>query len=150
MKIRDVLAQKGARVFTARPDKTIEQALALLSEHNISSLIVVNLHGDPEGIATERSILHLMAKRGRAAFSLPLTEAMQAPMPTCTPDMPVNEGLRKMTVDRNKHLAVLDEDGRLAGLVSIGDLVKAKLQDSELEGRVLRDLAYGHIVATSV
>jgi len=140
MKIHDVLADKGRQVVTVWPEKQLGDIPRLFDERNIASVVVVDHAGNPLGIVTDRDVLRAMARIGITALERPVSEAMESPPPTCLPDDTVNQILRAMTEKRVRHVVVM-HDRKMAGIVSIGDLVKFRLKDAELENQVLRDLA---------
>jgi CBS domain-containing protein len=144
MKISDVLRDKGRHVVTVWPDKRLEQIPRVFEERNIASVVVVDHADNPLGIVTDREILRAFARRGAAAFAESVAAVMVSPAPTCSGEDTVTTVLRQMTDNRMRHVLVV-RDGRLAGLVSIGDLVKFRLQDAELENRVLRELALNRL-----
>lgn len=146
MKIADVLAAKGNRVVTVQYDRPAETLPLLFDERSISSVVVQDRGGRLLGIVTDRQILKALAKPGASLADLKAADIMQTPIPTCSPQSSVAEAMRKMTDEFVRHLVVLDE-GRLVGIVSIGDLVKARLGDYEMESRVLREIALGHMSA---
>jgi CBS domain-containing protein len=148
MRIRDVLAAKGNKVVTIWPAKTLDQILKLLDDRRISSAVVVDTAGQPLGLVDDRCVLRALAQEGKAAFQRTAEQLMIRPIPSCGLDDTLASALYEMTQSRVRHLVVL-EGGRMAGLVSIGDLVKARLDDAEMEGRVLRDLALGRIAAAA-
>jgi len=146
MKIRDVLAVKGRHVETTYPSKPLSEVARQLSERNIASLIVVDTHGRPLGIITDRHLIRTLAKSrdwGEAELKT-ARDVMESPVPVCILDLSIDAALREMTERRTRHLLVVT-DGQTEGLVSIGDLVKARRSDAELESRILRDLAYAHM-----
>jgi CBS domain-containing protein len=140
MKIHDVLADKRRQVVTVWPEKQLGDIPRLFDERNIASVVVVDHAGNPLGIVTDRDVLRAMARIGITALERPVSEAMESPPPTCLPDDTVNQILRVMTERRVRHVVVMHER-KMAGIVSIGDLVKFRLKDAELENQVLRDLA---------
>ena len=146
MKISDVLAAKGSRVVTTWPSKYVSHVLRVFDERNIASIVVTDGAGLPLGMVSDRLVLRALARHGAGALDMTAADVMLAPAPSCTMETSISDALRFMTDERVRHLVVL-EDGRMAGLVSIGDLVKARLQDAEMEGRVLRDMALGHLAA---
>lgn len=146
MKVSDILASKGGRVITVWPSKRLDQVLSLFDERGIASAIVADTAGHPIGIITDRIALRQIARKGSDALSMEVAAVMEAPVPTCTPTTRVSEAMRRMTEERIRHLLVVDEE-RIAGIVSIGDLVKSRLSDAEMESRVLRDIALGHLAA---
>ena len=145
MLISDVLVQKGPRVETVYPHVRLDQIPRIFDERNISSVIVADLTGKPLGVVTDRLLIQMLARHGRAALQLTAVECMAAPVPTCAPDESIQEALTMMTEQRVRHLLVIS-DHKMVGVVSIGDLVKYRLRDSDLETRVLRELAYGRMV----
>jgi CBS domain-containing protein len=146
MKISDVLAEKGSRVVSVRPGKRVAELPAKFDEQNISSVPVVDATGRLLGIVTDRLFMKALARHGTAMLEYTAADIMQAPAPACTADDTVAHAMRLMTEQRVRHLVVM-RDGAMVGIVSIGDLVKWRLQDAELESRVLRDIALGHLAA---
>jgi CBS domain-containing protein len=146
MKISDVLADKGHRVVSVRPSKAADALPMLFNEHNIASVVVIDGMGRLLGIVTDRLYMKALAHHGRRVLELTAADIMETPAPACAPADSVSQALRVMTDRRVRHLVVLD-DGKLNGVVSIGDLVKSRLKDVEIETRVLRDIALGHLAA---
>lgn len=146
MLIRDILEAKGDRVDTIWPERTLADALARCDERGISSVVVTDHAGTAIGIVTDRDMLRAIHRRGPDALRLPTGSVMQAPAPACRGDDTVAEIMHRMTFDRIRHLIVID-DKRLIGIVSIGDLLKSRLQDADLETRVLRERALGRLAA---
>ena len=144
MKIRDVLGDKGRHVVTVWPDKQLDQIPRIFDERNIASVVVVDHGGKPLGIVTDREVLRALARYGTAALERSVSEVMQSPAPSCHTDDTVNAVLRIMTEARVRHVLVM-QDQRMAGIVSIGDLVKFRLKDAELENSVLRELALNRL-----
>jgi CBS domain-containing protein len=146
MKIRDVMAAKGRKVETVWPSKRLDQIPRLFDDHNISSVVVVDTQGKLQGIVTDRIIMKALAKRGIGAMQLTVADVMESPVPSCSPDDTVSHALRHMTDERIRHLLVLS-GGERVGIVSIGDLVKFRLEDADLEARILREKAMAHMSA---
>ncbi len=147
MKIRDVLAGKFWHgLISVRPEKPVMTLPAKFAEHNISSVLVMDARDRLHGIVTDRIFLAAMAQYGHRFADLKAVDIMQSPAPTCLPGDLVDEAMRRMTNDRVRHLVVMDA-GRISGIVSIGDLVKARISDAEMESKVLRELALGQIAA---
>ena len=132
MNIANVLAVKGPKVVTVRPEQTIRQALLLLAEHNIGALVVVDEGGRPVGILSERDIVR-EAARNEAVFSLVVSTIMTRDVIIGTPQDDLVSAGSTMTEKRIRHLPIVDR-GRLVGIVSIGDIVKA--HRNELQGEV--------------
>lgn len=143
MTLAEVLAAKGRGVVTIWTSRRLEDALKLFDDHHIAAIVVVDPERRPLGIIPEREAVHAIARHGANALNLGVTQVMVSP-PTCTPATRVSEALRRMTADRIRHLIVMDEEEML-GIVSIGDLVKVRLDDAEIEGRVLREMALTHL-----
>ena len=131
MKISHVLASKGPKVVTILPDHTLKQAVALLGEHNIGALVVVNASGAPVGIISERDIVR-EAARHDDLMTLPVGAVMTKELVTGSPQDDIRSVLRTMTDRHFRHLPIVDQ-GRLMGIVSIGDVVKALINQYQGE-----------------
>jgi CBS domain-containing protein len=125
MNIASILAQKGSRVVTGRPEQSIRQALSLLAEHNIGALVVVDETGVPTGVLSERDIVR-EAARDERLFARTVGEIMTRDVIVGVPEDDLRAVRRTMTERRIRHVPVI-ADGRLVGIVSIGDVVKAEL-----------------------
>lgn len=141
MKVRDILARKGQRVVTIRSDASIETAVHRLALERIGALVVSEDGEALEGILSERDILHALAREGAAILGhgRRVFEIMTRAVRTCGPEDSVKHLMDTMTRYRVRHLPVV-EGGRLIGIVSIGDVVKNRLEEMELETNVLRDV----------
>jgi CBS domain-containing protein len=138
MTIAAVLSGKGREIATITQDATLGDAAALLSQHKIGALVVVDAGGGVAGVLSERDIVACLAAHGDAQLGgRSVADAMTAPAITVTPDAPVLTALALMTKRRIRHLPVLD-GGRLAGIVSIGDLVKYRIEHIEREAEAMR------------
>lgn len=142
MRIKDVLAAKGREVATLWSNRSLRDAVRLFDERAIASVVVTDPRGEPMGLVTDRAALRALARRGADALDEPVTKVMAHPFPTCAPDEAVSSALRTMTDDRVRHLVVMEGE-RMVGVVSIGDLVKIRLDDADLERRVLSERAIG-------
>ena len=138
MRITDVLRVKGTRVVTVTPDTTVRQLLAVLAEHRIGAVVVSQDGTSVDGIASERDIVRAFAQRGAAAMSEPVTAIYTAEVHTITPDTQIEEVMRMMTERRVRHAPVV-QDGALRGIVSIGDVVKNRIDELETERAALTD-----------
>jgi len=137
MTIAAILRTKGDAVIAATPDSTVEQAVALLAERRIGAVPVTD--GDTVvGIFSERDVIHCLARDGAAALRLPLSQVMTQPVQSVVPDEPVIGALSLMTRRRIRHLPVV-EGGRMVGFVSIGDLVKYRIDRIEADAAAMRD-----------
>ena len=126
MKVSAILATKGINVITVRPEQSLREAIALLSMHNIGALVVVE-SGKPVGIISERDIVRHAAK-DEDLFSASVEDFMTKDVVSGIPQDDVNSILQTMTSRHFRHLPIIDE-GKLVGIVSIGDLVKAQLNE---------------------
>ena len=139
MTIESILKRKGTYVATIAPEASIKRAADWLSAKNIGALVVVTSENAVLGLISEREIVHAFSRFGETAGSMSVKEIMQYGVPTVSPDESVNRVMNLMTHHRVRHMPVL-RDGKLAGIVSIGDVVKHRLEDLELETNVLRDV----------
>ncbi len=142
MNVEAILRGKGRAVATIRPDQTITAALAALRERNIGALVVSEDGEGVDGIISERDIVHGLAERGSALLALNVAAVMTRRVTTCDPADSVADLMAEMTNRRVRHLPVV-HDGRLVGIVSIGDLVKNRLDEIEYEARSLRSFIAG-------
>jgi CBS domain-containing protein len=148
MRIKDVLASKGSRVVSIRPNHLVGKLPKLFDDRNIASVVVVDSSNRAIGIVTDRLFILALARRGIATLQQTAADIMEAPAPFCSPQHSLHDAMRLMTDMRTRYLVVVD-DGMLVGVVSIGDLVKCRLQEAEMETKVLRELAWGHITAAT-
>ncbi|HLV74735.1 CBS domain protein [Actinomadura hallensis] len=132
MRIRDILRTKGDTVATVRPEATVRQLLAVLAEHNIGAAVVSPDGASVAGIVSERDVVRSLHERGAALLDRPVSEIMTAEVRTCGPADMVDDMRRAMTEHRFRHVPVV-VDGRLAGIVSIGDVVKSAIDELESE-----------------
>jgi CBS domain-containing protein len=131
MRISDVLRQKGTAVATIAPDATVRQLLTTLREHNIGATVVTD--GDAVvGIVSERDIVRKLDERGTELLGAQVSEIMTRDVLTCAPEDTVDSLAETMTERRIRHMPVLDH-GRLAGIVSIGDVVKSHIRQLETD-----------------
>jgi CBS domain-containing protein len=148
VRIRDVLADKGAQgrghVVTVWPEIRVDHVTQLFDGRAIASVVVVDHANRLLGIFTDRELVRAVARHGAAALELPVGRAMLTPAPCCSPDDTVGDVMRLMTNNRVRHVLAL-RDAALVGIVSIGDLVKIRLDDAELENRVLREMALARL-----
>ena len=140
MLVSKVLADKGGKVYTIHPDKVVSEVATEFRERNIGAAVVTSLWGAVQGIISERDIVYGIAKHGEGALGLQVEELMTAPAPACNKSDDLTEIMALMTHHRTRHVVVLEGDD-LAGIVSIGDVLKNQLDETQLEVRVLRDYA---------
>jgi CBS domain-containing protein len=138
MSIESILRQKGTEVTTIAPEASIKRAADWLRAKNIGALVVTNENA-VLGLISEREIVHAFSRHGETAGSMPVKAIMQYGVTTLSPDESVNRVMKLMTHHHVRHMPVL-RGGKLAGIVSIGDVVKYRLEELELETNVLRDV----------
>jgi CBS domain-containing protein len=127
--VRHILDKKGQFVWTIRPDDTVFAAIEEMARKDVGALVVVE-NGDPIGIFTERHYARNVFLKGRSSPTTVVKDVMRTGFLYVTPDRTVEECMAIMTVERVRHLPVMD-DGNLVGLISIGDLVKSIIEDRE-------------------
>jgi len=143
MFVSEILKTKGTRVELARPDMPVAEAAKVLTEKRIGALVVCDPRGHVMGILSERDLVRALALLGAAMLEKTVGELMTGTVVSCSPDDNIKQAMELMTVRRFRHLPVMVE-GELSGIVSIGDLVKARLDEQALEVNVLRDYARSH------
>ena len=142
MRITDVLRGKGTQVVTVPPDTKVRRLLDVLAEHGIGAVVVSADGTSVGGIVSERDIVRAFAKRGAAVMSEPVSAIYTADVHTITPDISLDEVMRIMTERRIRHAPVV-VDGTLRGIVSIGDVVKNRIDELETERAHLTDYITG-------
>jgi CBS domain-containing protein len=142
MLVRDVLKSKGRRVIHIHPEASVREALALFVEHNIGSLPVVDASGALVGIYSERDVLFSVHEDCESFHRRSIRDVMTPDPITCAPDDAVHEVMGKITQFRVGQLPVV-EQGRLIGVVSVGDLIKSMYERVENENRHLLTYLYG-------
>jgi CBS domain-containing protein len=138
MTVETILAQKGRAVATIDPDRTLSEAARELSTRRIGAIVIVDGGMAVLGILSERDIVRALAKGGHAALDEPVRQHMTGRVVTCKGEAGINEVMQLMTDGKFRHIPVVD-GGRLAGIVSIGDIVKQRLADIEAESQALRE-----------
>ena len=142
MLISDVLRVKGTQVITVTPDTTVRQLVAVLAEHRIGAVVVSNDGMTVDGIVSERDVVQALARRGAAVMSAQVTAIYTAQVHTVTPQSPIEDVMLMMTERRVRHAPVV-ADGRLHGIVRIGDVVKIRLGELQAERTALTDYITG-------
>ena len=138
MLVSQIIKDKGDDVFTVAPSDTIAIAAGHLRERRIGALVVKDADGSIAGILSERDIVWGLAEHGAAALDLPVSGCMTKDVLTAQPHETVDQLMGRMTDKRIRHLPVA-RDGKLCGIVSIGDLVKHKIGEIEAEAQNLKD-----------
>ena len=137
MTIAAIIERKGGSVVTLRSEAPVRNAVALLAEHRIGAVIVVGEEDAVAGILSERDVVRCLASEGARVLDLPVSSVMTAPAITIEPRVSVLAALSDMSKRRIRHLPVV-EGGRLAGIVSIGDLVAYRIRKIEEEAEAMR------------
>ena len=132
MRISDLLRRKGNLVVSVKPGQSVTELLNLLAEHGVGALIVSSDGKQLEGIVSERDVVRKLQRFGPELLDAPVRDIMTAHVHTCPPDTDLDELMRVMTQGRFRHVPVV-EDGRLIGIVSIGDVVKHRIDELQSE-----------------
>jgi len=143
MNVETILRNKGNRVATIRPEATLAEAVDTLDRERIGALVVSEDGAAVDGILSERDIVIALARSGERLLSCRVEEVMTRNVVTCEPGDTVGDLMAEMTNRRIRHFPVLS-DGRLCGIVSIGDLVKSRLDEVEFEADSLRSFIAGN------
>jgi CBS domain-containing protein len=138
MTVSSILAAKGGDVTTIEPTATLAAAAALLAKQRIGALVILGAGGRVAGILSERDIVHAIAGRGGQALDEPLGQVMTRDVATCAPDEEIPSLMERMTDGKFRHMPVV-YGGKLAGIVSIGDIVKQRVDEMEQESEAMRD-----------
>jgi CBS domain-containing protein len=142
MKVSNLLATKGHDVSTISQERSVNDAIALLKERGIGALVVTGKKAPLVGIFSERDVVRALAASGEKALKLKVSELMSHDVVTCSESTELNELMTTMTERRIRHVPVVDE-GQLTGLISIGDVVKARLDELENDKKSLLDYVSG-------
>jgi CBS domain-containing protein len=138
MTVQAMLARKGNDVLTIEPTADLASAVKILSERRIGALVVTGADHRVIGIISERDIVRVLGERGSQALAVPVAEVMTRRVVTCGSKETISEIMERMTAGKFRHVPVV-EDERLIGIISIGDVVKSRLQEMEHESAALRD-----------
>ena len=132
VQVRDLLRHKGRGVATVSADVSVADLLSRLAENNVGAMVVTSESGSVRGIVSERDVVRALHRKGSGLLTEPVSSIMTTSVTTTTPDDSVESLARIMTESRIRHLPVID-DGRLTGIVSIGDVVKNRIDQLESE-----------------
>ena len=138
MNVASILAAKGNSVFTAPPTATVADIVATLQERNIGSIVISDDGARVLGIVSERDIVRDLALHGSSVLTRHVSDVMTPNVVTCSVGDSVNDLMSTMTAKRIRHLPVVDR-GRLCGVISIGDVVKYRLEEVESEANAMRE-----------
>lgn len=142
MRIAEILRRKGSHVATVVPATTVRELLGILAEHDIGAVVVSPGEGVIAGIVSERDVVRGLHEHGAGLLDTPVGTLMTTRVRTCAPDDQVDSLRHIMTEHRVRHLPVVS-DGRLAGIVSIGDVVKSAIDELATERQLLVDYVEG-------
>ena len=137
MSVAHILAEKGSATITVSADDTLEGASRLLTRHRIGALVIVGANGAVQGILSERDVVRAVAERGCEGLAETVSNRMSHEVVTCSGSAGLTDLLSMMTEGKFRHVPVV-ENGRLAGMVSIGDIVKHRLAEMEAEHQEMR------------
>lgn len=143
MLVKDILSKKGNKVYTITADHTVKDAVEMLAKYNVGALVVVDEKGDPEGILSERDVIRLLSRSYHDIGTVKVSEIMTRNVIVCEKEDDVEYVEKVMVEKRIRHIPVI-ENNRLAGIISIGDVMKSLLKDSQLEIKYLRDYVTGN------
>jgi CBS domain-containing protein len=143
MNVESILGVKGADVATVSPTVSLADASAALRDRGVGALVVSDDGRGLRGILSERDVVRALAAHGASALGRTVASAMSSDVVTCALDDSVEKLMAQMTERRIRHLPVVGADGQLAGIVSIGDVVKARLSQLESENQALHDYVHG-------
>jgi CBS domain-containing protein len=138
MTVNIILAAKGRDVVTVEPSASLADAVQLLAEKPIGAALILGAEHRIIGLISERDIVRALAERGAAALAEPVSQTMTRKVETCNESEPISNIMQRMTDGKFRHVPVVDQ-GRLVGIVSIGDVVNHRLQEMELESTAMRE-----------
>ncbi len=142
MKVEAMLAAKGDKVVTARPDAAIATIVRMLKLEGIGALVISEDGEGILGIISERDVVRALVEHGGEVLKMKAADLMTRSVKTCAPEANIRDVMAEMTRSRVRHLPVV-RDGKLCGIISIGDVVKNRLEELETETSVLRDYSVG-------
>ncbi len=138
MSVSILLQRKTGSIVTISPDASLNDAVASLASHRIGAIVAVGPTGRLEGILSERDLVRILAEKGPDVLSTPVSAVMTRAVVTCAPDETIPVIMERMTRGRFRHVPVVDGD-KLIGIISIGDVVKHRVEEMERESAELRD-----------
>lgn len=143
MTVASILKTKGSETITLSETNTVEEAVALLAEKRIGAVVVATADGGVAGIFSERDIVRGLGEHGTDLLHRSVSELMTRDVVTCTPAHTIDQVMESMSKGRFRHVPVV-ENGKLSGIISIGDIVKSKITQLEHETSAMRDYIAGH------
>ncbi len=142
MLVRQILDQKGVDITTIHASATIADIVAILAEERIGAVVVIDHNGQIDGIVSERDVTRKLAEHGAEVLTMTAFDIMTVEVVTCHPDDDIDKLMRKMTAGRFRHLPVIGQ-GKILGIVSIGDIVKHRVEELENESSLLQEYIAG-------
>jgi CBS domain-containing protein len=136
--VKAILARKGSEVFTIEPTATVRDAVKLLTQRRVGALVVTGPNQRIIGIISERDIVQALSAKGAQVLDTPVAETMTRKVVTCTCNDTIAELMGRMTEGKFRHVPVVEQD-RLVGIISIGDVVKSRLEEMERESEAMRE-----------
>ncbi|ATU91929.1 CBS domain-containing protein [Phyllobacterium zundukense] len=137
MTVKLILERKGYDVFSTNPETTLGDAITMLAKHKIGAIVICDQNKAIKGILSERDVVRALAADGSDVLWKPISEIMTIKVSVCSERHTVNQVMEMMTRGRFRHLPV-EKDGRLHGIVSIGDVVKLRIEEVERESEEIR------------
>lgn len=135
--VKNMLDAKGRDVVTVNPEKTVLEVAGILTEKRIGAVVVTGVEGRVTGIFTERDIVRALNVKGAAVLDQPISSVMTVNVQRCREDTTVNQLMEMMSSGRFRHVPV-EEGGKLVGIISIGDVVKSRIREVELEAEQIK------------
>ncbi|KEQ08168.1 CBS domain-containing protein [Pseudorhizobium pelagicum] len=137
MTVKNMLDAKGREVVVVAPEQSLLEVAGILHEKRIGAVVIAGGEGRTAGIFTERDLVRAVAEKGAAVLDAPVSTIMTVNVQTCREDTTVNQLMQMMSVGRFRHVPV-EEAGRLVGIISIGDVVKSRIREIELEAEQIK------------
>ncbi|WP_029618137.1 CBS domain-containing protein [Pseudorhizobium marinum] len=137
MTVKNMLDAKGREVVVVAPEQSLLEVAGILHEKRIGAVVIAGDEGRTAGIFTERDLVRAVAEKGAAVLDAPVSTIMTVNVQTCREDTTVNQLMQMMSVGRFRHVPV-EEAGRLIGIISIGDVVKSRIREIELEAEQIK------------
>lgn len=137
MTVRSILETKGRDVVVISPDDTLSHAVAILAQRKIGAIVACDKEGHIKGILSERDVVRAFASKNEGVLERPVSDFMTSKVQVCREHHTINQVMEIMTHNRFRHMPV-EENGKLAGIVSIGDVVKRRIEDVEREAEEIR------------
>lgn len=138
MMVKSILEKKGRHVISAMPNAILSEVIAMLARHRIGALVICDEAHAILGILSERDVVRMLSSQGQKALDMPVSEVMTKKVQTCQENNTVNQVMEIMTQHRFRHMPV-ERDGKLEGIISIGDVVKARIEQVEREADEIRN-----------